>query len=122
MNASMEKNHFFRNSLDPLESVITIFRTIGFVVQDPPNARPIHACAGGDNRGSRCADIGDLCERKHCKGVTRKLKFMRNKSKNGNVKNCPLKNKTPRGQEKKEKEKERNHRTRMLIVLPSLEE
>ena len=28
---------------------------------------------------------------------------MRNKSKNGNVKNCPLKNKTPRGQEKNHK-------------------
>ena len=101
------KNHFFRNSLDPLESVITIFRTIGFVVQDPPNARPIHDCAGGDDRVSRCADIGDLCEKKHCKEGTRKLKFLRNKSKNGNVKNCPLKNKTPRGKGKKKKKEKK---------------
>ena len=103
MNASMEKKYFFRSSLDPLKSVITIFGTIGFVVQDPPNVRPIHDCAGGDNRGSRCAEIGDLCESKHCKGGTGKLKFMRNRSKNRNVKKCPLKNNTQRGQEKKKK-------------------
>jgi len=29
------------------------------------------------------------------------LKLLRNKSKNRNVKNCPLKNKTPRGKGKK---------------------
>ena len=100
MNASMKKKHFFRKSLDPLESVITIFRTIGVVVQNPPDARPIYDCAGGDNRGSRCAKIGDLCERNQCKGGTGKLKFMRNESKNRNTKKCPLKNKTSRGQNK----------------------
>ena len=51
------------------------------------------------------------------------MKLLRNKSKNRNVKNCPLKNKTPRGKgKKKKKEKKRNQRTRMLIALPSLEE
>ena len=103
----METNHFFRSSLDPLKSVITIFRTIGFAVQDPSNARPIHDCAGGDNRGSRCAEIGDLCERKHCKGRTVRLKFIRNKSKNRHVKKYLLKNKTPRGREKNAKRKKR---------------
>ena len=93
--------------MDLLKSVITIFRTIGFIVQVLPTARPIHDYAGGDNRVSRCADIGDLCEKKHCKGGTRKLKFLRNKSKNRNVKNSPLKNKAPRGQEREKKGKKK---------------
>ena len=91
------KNHLYGNSLGPLKSVITIIQTIGFFVQDLSNARPIHDCADGDNRGSRCAKIGDLCEKNQCKGGTGKLKFMGNKSKNRNMKKCLLKNKTPRG-------------------------
>ena len=65
--------------------------------------------------------IGDLCERNQYNGGTRKLKFTRNKSKNRNMKKCPLKNKTPRGQKKAKKGK-KGIGTRMLILLPSLEE
>ena len=34
------------------------------------------------------------------------MKLLRNKSKNRNVENCPLKNKTPRGKRLKKKEME----------------
>ena len=39
---------------------------------------------------------------------TRKLKFMKNKSKNRNMKKCSLKNKTPRGHEKKIKKEKKD--------------
>ena len=58
----------------------------------------------------------------NCKGEARKVKNMRTESKNKRMDQCSLQNKVTRGQTKTKKEEIKTIESKVLNVLPSLNE